>query len=63
MGILSKEDQLVKQSNSQATRVSKRVIKDQPTTIHELFAGWKDDGVRDQELDWGGCAQVKELAW
>lgn len=24
-----------------------------PTNIHDLFADWKDDGIRDRELDWG----------
>ena len=23
------------------------------TNIHQLFAGWEDDGLRHQELDWG----------
>ena len=23
------------------------------TKIQELFAGWEDDGIRHQELDWG----------
>lgn len=33
-----------------------------PTNIHELFNGWKDDGKRDHELDWGQ-AQGDELPW
>lgn len=24
-----------------------------PTNIHDLFDGWKDDGIRESELDWG----------
>lgn len=24
-----------------------------PKDIYDLFAGWKDDGIRDHELDWG----------
>lgn len=36
--------------------------KKKPTNIHELFAGWKDDGKRDHELDWGK-AQGNELPW
>lgn len=34
----------------------------QPTNIHELFAGWEDDGHRDSEPDWGP-AQGKEIQW
>ena len=30
------------------------------TNIHQLFAGWKDDGIRHQELDWGK-AEGEEL--
>ena len=30
------------------------------TKIQELFAGWEDDGLRHQELDWGK-AEGKEL--
>lgn len=37
-------------------------VKDHPTNIHELFAGWKDDGIRDHELDWGR-SKGKELPW
>lgn len=33
-----------------------------PTNIHELFAGWKDDGKRDTELDWGE-SKGNELKW
>ncbi|MET3559284.1 antitoxin MazE [Streptococcus rupicaprae] len=33
-----------------------------PTSIHELFAGWEDDGIRSQELDWGQ-AEGNELSW
>lgn len=36
--------------------------KKHPKNIHELFDGWKDDGVRDHELDWGD-AQGSELPW
>ncbi|GAA3622243.1 AbrB/MazE/SpoVT family DNA-binding domain-containing protein [Secundilactobacillus similis] len=28
-------------------------IRKEPTNIHELFADWQDDGVRDHDLDWG----------
>lgn len=34
----------------------------QPSTIHELFADWEDDGIRHGELDWGQ-AQGGELEW
>jgi len=37
-------------------------VKNQPTDIHELFAGWQDDGVRDNELDWGK-AKGNEIEW
>lgn len=37
-------------------------VKKQPTDIHELFAGWQDDGVRDNELDWGK-AKGNEIEW
>lgn len=30
--------------------------------IHELFADWKDDGLRHQELDWGE-AEGEEMSW
>ena len=30
------------------------------TNIQQLFAGWEDDGLRHQELDWGK-AEGKEL--
>ena len=30
------------------------------TKIQELFAGWEDDGLRHQELDWGK-AEGEEL--
>ena len=30
------------------------------TKIQELFAGWEDDGLRHQELDWGKV-EGKEL--
>lgn len=33
-----------------------------PKTIQELFADWKDDGVRDGELDWGQ-SKGNELEW
>lgn len=33
-----------------------------PANIHELFAGWKDDGIRDHELDWNG-PYGNELQW
>lgn len=34
----------------------------QPSTIHELFATWEDDGIRQGELDWGP-AQGGEVEW
>lgn len=37
-------------------------VKNQSTDSHELFAGWQDDGVRDDELDWGK-AKGDELEW
>jgi len=37
-------------------------IEKQPTNIHELFAGWQDDGQRESELDWGK-AKGNELEW
>lgn len=37
-------------------------VKDEPSSIHELFANWKDDGIRDHELDWGE-PQGEELQW
>ncbi|WP_203638242.1 AbrB/MazE/SpoVT family DNA-binding domain-containing protein [Levilactobacillus wangkuiensis] len=37
-------------------------VKKRPSNIHELFADWKDDGKRDQELDWGK-AEGHELPW
>lgn len=37
-------------------------IKKQPTSIHDLFAGWQDDGQRDHELDWGK-EEGNELPW
>lgn len=37
-------------------------VKQQPTTIQELFADWHDDGQRDHELDWGK-ATGHELPW
>lgn len=36
--------------------------KTQATSIHELFADWKDDGLRHQELDWGE-AEGEEMSW
>lgn len=33
-----------------------------PTSIHELFTGWEDDGVRHSEVDWGR-AEGNELQW
>lgn len=33
-----------------------------PTTIHDLFAGWEDDGIRQEELDWGP-AEGNEIQW
>lgn len=30
------------------------------TNIQQLFTGWKDDGIRHQELDWGK-AEGEEL--
>lgn len=37
-------------------------VRKQPKNIHELFADWKDDGIRDHELDWGE-SQGKEMPW
>ena len=37
-------------------------IKKNPTTIHELFKDWQDDGKRDHELDWGK-SEGNELQW
>jgi len=37
-------------------------IEKQPTDIHELFAGWQDDGQRESELDWGK-AMPNEIVW
>lgn len=34
----------------------------QPKTLDELIAGYKDDGYRETELDWGE-AQGAELQW
>ena len=39
-----------------------RFFKYKPKDIHELFAGWKDDGIRDHEIDWGE-PKGKELPW
>ena len=36
--------------------------KTQATSIHELFADWEDDGLRQHELDWG-TAEGEELPW
>ncbi|MDW8743539.1 AbrB/MazE/SpoVT family DNA-binding domain-containing protein [Streptococcus pluranimalium] len=33
-----------------------------PATIHELFSGWEDDGIRHHEMDWGQ-AEGNELQW
>ncbi|MBR7927112.1 AbrB/MazE/SpoVT family DNA-binding domain-containing protein [Aerococcaceae bacterium zg-ZUI334] len=33
-----------------------------PTSIHELFSGWEDDGYCSQELDWGQ-AEGNEISW
>lgn len=30
--------------------------------IHDLFDGWKDDGIRNHELDWG-TAKGNEIQW
>ncbi|QYA46117.1 AbrB/MazE/SpoVT family DNA-binding domain-containing protein (plasmid) [Macrococcoides bohemicum] len=43
----------------------KLILKPQtekPTNIHELFSGWKDDGIRSEEMDWGQ-AEGEELNW
>lgn len=37
-------------------------VTEEPNSIHELFAGWKDDGIRGNELDWG-MAKGEELKW
>ena len=37
-------------------------FKYKPKDNHELFAGWKDDGIRDHEIDWGE-PKGKELPW
>lgn len=37
-------------------------ISDCPSNIHELFAGWEDDGKRDTEIDWGE-SKGNELKW
>lgn len=36
--------------------------KRNPETIHELFAGWEDDGIRHNEVDWGK-AEGDEIQW
>ena len=33
-----------------------------PSSIHDLFAGWEDDGVRHREIDWGE-SKGEELTW
>lgn len=33
-----------------------------PSSIHDLFAGWEDDGIRHKETDWGE-AKGEELTW
>lgn len=35
---------------------------EKPKTIHELFSGWEDDGIRHTEVDWGQ-AEGNELSW
>lgn len=42
--------------------IASKTIKKQPRNIHDLFAEWHDDGVREHELDWGSF-QGKELPW
>ena len=37
-------------------------ISKRPTDIHELFAGWQDDGKKDTEMDWGR-SQGHEVKW
>lgn len=39
-----------------------RFFKYKPKDNHKLFAGWKDDGIRDHEIDWGE-PKGKELPW
>lgn len=36
--------------------------KKQPADIHDLFADWQDDGLRDQQMDWGK-AMGHEMPW
>lgn len=40
----------------------KHTLDNKPKNIHDLFANWQDDGIRDHELDWGQ-PQGKELSW
>lgn len=36
--------------------------KKEPKDIHELFAGWQDDGQREHELDWSK-AEGRKIEW
>ena len=42
--------------------VKDRSIVLTPDSIHDLFAGWEDDGVRHREIDWGE-SKGEELTW
>lgn len=37
-------------------------VKKEPNSAKELFADWKDDGIRDPELKWGPT-QGNEVQW
>ena len=39
--------------NTQETAKPSQYKNPKATKIQELFAGWEDDGLRHQELDWG----------
>ena len=42
----------IKNDKQKSTKQSQG-INPKVTNIQQLFAGWKDDGIRHQELDWG----------
>jgi len=59
---LGLEDNQVLSVTIQNNSIILTPIKKQPTNIHDLFAGWQDDGQRDHELDWGK-EEGNELPW
>ena len=42
----------IKQNMQETVKLS-QYKNPKATKIQELFAGWEDDGLRHQELDWG----------